>query len=67
MLALQVLALQVELCSPRLLASRTVARWRPSGFGRGSGRRASQTSLLPQAPGWEAPGRLLHVPTEFSA
>jgi hypothetical protein len=27
-----VLALQVELCSPRLLVSRADARWRPSGF-----------------------------------
>ena len=26
------LALQVELCSPRLVASRDDARWRPSGF-----------------------------------
>jgi len=29
---LQVLALQVELCSPWLIASRVEARWRPSGF-----------------------------------
>jgi hypothetical protein len=28
----KVLALQVELCSPRLLVSRADARWRPSGF-----------------------------------
>jgi hypothetical protein len=28
----KVLALQVELCSPRLIASRDDARWRPSGF-----------------------------------
>jgi len=27
-----VLALQVELCSPRLIASRVEARWSPSGF-----------------------------------
>jgi len=26
------LALQVELCSPRLIASRVEARWSPSGF-----------------------------------
>jgi hypothetical protein len=30
--AYKVLALQVELCSPRLVASRDDARWRPSGF-----------------------------------
>src|SRR5439155_14698836 len=28
----EVLALQLELCSPRLIASRVDARWRPSGF-----------------------------------
>ena len=28
----RVLALQFELCSPRLIASRVDARWRPSGF-----------------------------------
>jgi hypothetical protein len=42
----RVLAQQVELCSPRSIASRVEARWRPSGFRPGSGRRASQTSLL---------------------
>ena len=45
--AYKVLALQVELCSPRLIASRDEARRCPlRAFGRGSGRRASSTSLL---------------------
>jgi len=43
---LKVLALQVELCSPRLIASRAEARWRPSGCRPGSGHRASHDSLL---------------------
>jgi hypothetical protein len=45
--AYKVLALQVELCSPRLIASHAEARRRPlRAFGRGSGRRASPTTLL---------------------
>jgi hypothetical protein len=43
----KVLALQVESCSPRLIASRVDACWRPSGFGRGSGRRASANQSTP--------------------
>jgi len=39
--AYKVLALQVELCSPRLIASRVDARWCLRAFGRGSGRRAT--------------------------
>jgi len=37
----KVLALQVELCLPRLVASCAEPRWRVLGFDRGSGRRAS--------------------------
>jgi len=45
--ARKVLALQVELCLPRLIASRAEARQRLiRAFGRGSGRRASQASVL---------------------
>jgi len=41
--AYKVLALQVELCLPRLVASCAEPRWRLLGLGfdRGSGRRAS--------------------------
>jgi len=45
--AYKALALQVELCLPRLIASRAEARQRLiRAFGRGSGRRASSASLL---------------------
>jgi hypothetical protein len=40
------LALQVELCLPRLIASCAEPRWRILGFRPGSGRRASPASLL---------------------
>ena len=39
------LALPVELCSPWLLVSRAMARRRASGFGRGSGHRASPATI----------------------
>jgi len=42
----KVLALQVELCLPRLVASCAEPRWRFWAFDRGSGRRASPDSLL---------------------
>jgi hypothetical protein len=44
--AYEVLALQVELCLPRLIASCAEPRWRLLGFRPGSGRRASPASLL---------------------
>jgi hypothetical protein len=44
--AYEVLALQVELCLPRLIASCAEPRWRLLGFRPGSGRRASPDSLL---------------------
>jgi len=43
--AYKVLALQVELCLPRLIASCAEPRWRLLGFQPGSGRRASPASL----------------------
>jgi hypothetical protein len=44
--AYKVLALQVELCLPRLIASCAEPRWLLRALDRGSGRRASQASLL---------------------
>ena len=44
--AYEVLALQVELCLPRLIASCAEPRWRLLGFQPDSGRRASPASLL---------------------
>jgi hypothetical protein len=46
-LAYKVLALQVELCVPRLIASCPEPRGRPSGLQAGSGRRARSPSLPP--------------------
>ncbi len=52
--AYEVLALQVELCLPRLIASRAEPRWRLLGFQPGSGRRhrgRPRPELLPPRAG----------------
>jgi hypothetical protein len=51
--AYKVLALQVELCSPRLIASRATARWWPSGCRPGfwpQGQSNESTPLISRAP-----------------
>ena len=54
--ATKALALQVELCSPRLIASRASARWRASGFRPGSWPQgqSSQSTPLSTVPGRRA-------------